>query len=164
MWETDHRVPEETQASAAGQDDAVARQSRFRSKRPQLTRSSFFYSTFLNERWQIASLDHGVFIDNIMYRSSAKVASLRARPTHRLAAVAKKPDLVGAFWLRAGTPLFLGYMIESAGRRLPCVPLCTGGQNEAAIFSRTPLHAAFSLIANMLLAGLVVLVLVLSVS
>ncbi len=32
MWKTDHRVPEETQASAAGQDDVVARQSRIRSK------------------------------------------------------------------------------------------------------------------------------------
>src|SRR5713226_5655448 len=70
MWETDHRVPEETQASAAGQDDAVTRQSRFRSKRPQLTRSSFFYGTFLNERWQeIASRGIMVFQRNSATKS-----------------------------------------------------------------------------------------------
>src|SRR3989442_14675623 len=86
MWETDHRVPEETQASAAGQDDAVTRQSRFRSKRPQLTRSSFFYGTFLNERWQeIASLDHGDPYD--MSAEAYSHASPRASTNQRVVAL-----------------------------------------------------------------------------
>jgi len=37
MRKTDHRIPEETQASSAGQDDPVAAQSRFcNRRRPQL--------------------------------------------------------------------------------------------------------------------------------
>src|SRR4029077_12912950 len=35
-----------------------------------------------------------------------------------------------------GAP-FLGYMIVSVGRRLPCGPRCTGEQSEAAISRRT---------------------------
>jgi hypothetical protein len=65
---------------------------------------------------------------------------------------AKKPDLAWLLVLRGILRRIgkrerapLGYMIELAGRRLPCGSRCTGGQNEAAIFRHTRCMRRFRL-------------------
>ena len=52
LRKADHRVPEEMQASSACQDDWVVARSRFRSTRPQLTRSLFSFTAFFE--WTVA--------------------------------------------------------------------------------------------------------------